>query len=69
MVGSKGKSSVHYIGSSLKPQKRWRGYRRGNRNDYTLAEGEKVHERSHRRDGEGTEEETGMIIPSQECEK
>ena len=35
--------------------------------DYTLAEGEKVHERSHRRDGEGTEEETGTIIPSQEA--
>ena len=35
--------------------------------DYTLAEGEKVHERSCRRDGEGTEEETGTIIPSQEA--
>ena len=28
-----------------------------------------MHERSHRRDGEGTEEETGMIIPSQEARK
>ena len=37
--------------------------------DYTLAGGEKVHERSHRRDGEGTEEETGTIIPSQEARK
>ena len=37
--------------------------------DYTLAGGEKVHERSHRRDGEGTEEETGMIIPSQKARK
>ena len=27
-----------------------------------------MHERSHRRDGEGTEEETGMIIPSQEAD-
>ena len=35
--------------------------------DHTLAEGEKVHERSHRRDGEGTEEETGTIIPSQKA--
>ena len=26
-----------------------------------------MHERSHRRDGEGTEEETGMIIPSQKA--
>ena len=37
--------------------------------DYTLAEGEKVHERSCRRDVEGAEEETGMIIPSQEARK
>ena len=37
--------------------------------DHTLAEGEKVHERSHRRDGEGTEEETGTIIPSQKARK
>ena len=32
-------------------------------------ESEKVHERSCRRDGEGTEEETGTIIPSQEARK
>ena len=35
--------------------------------DHTLAEGEKVLERSCRRDGEGTEEETGMIIPSRKA--
>ena len=28
-----------------------------------------MHERSHRRDGEGTEEETGTIIPSQKARK
>ena len=28
-----------------------------------------MHERSHRRDGEGTEEETGMIIPSRKARK
>ena len=27
-----------------------------------------MHERSHRRDGEGTEEETGMIIPSRKAD-
>ena len=36
---------------------------------YTLAEGEKVLERSRRRDGEGTGEETVMIIPSQKARK
>ena len=37
--------------------------------DYTLAEGEKVLERSRRRDDEGTGEEAVMIIPSQKARK